>query len=669
VRAVLRTESAKTEALVLVPGLLAFAVFLLWGAVDGGYPPTLWYPGALFLLGLAGVSLRSGRRVLAGGSRAVRVALALLTAFTLWSFLSIAWADVEADAWDGANRTLLYLLVYALFALWPWRPAGVAGLLFLLSGGIAVAGVAAFLQAAASSDPASFFTSGRFSEPVGYVNANTALFLIAFWPAVFLAARREVPVLARGLALAAAGTLLELALLTQSRGSLFAFPAVLALFFLLVPDRVRSLTALLPALGAVLLARGALLDVFRVVESGEARDELAGARNAIALTALALFLVGIALGWVDRRIRLSGRATEWATRAVAAGAVVLALGGAFVLVDRFGDPATRITAAWDEFTAGQPEQIGTSYFASGLGSNRYDFWRVGVEEFADAPLLGIGADNFAVPYLRERESDEEPLYPHSVEIQVLSQTGIVGGLLFSGFLVAALLGAWRRRSGADTLERGLVSICVVTFGYWFAHGSVDWFWEFPGLTAPALACLGLAAGLARAPTHSPVEGRGHAPRAVLAASLAVALGAAVSLALPWFATREVDRAAAVWRSDPEEAYEVLGNARQLNPLSDRPDLVAGAIASRLDDLERMRASFRRALERNPHNWYAHLQLAVAASLAGERGRALGHLQQARELNPAEPVLDLLAEQIRSGEPVSPRVLDRMFIQRVEERTD
>ena len=82
----------------------------------------------------------------------------------------------------------------------------------------------------------------------------------------------------------------------------------------------------------------------------------------------------------------------------------------------------------------------------------------------------------------------------------------------------------------------------------------------------------------------------------------------------------------------------------------------------------MRAAFLRALERNPHNWYAYLQLAVAASLAGERERALTLLGEARELNPAEPALDLVAEGIRAGEPVSPEALDRMFLQRVEERT-
>ena len=37
--------------LIASPGLAAFAVFLYWGAHDGGYAVTAWLPGALLLLG------------------------------------------------------------------------------------------------------------------------------------------------------------------------------------------------------------------------------------------------------------------------------------------------------------------------------------------------------------------------------------------------------------------------------------------------------------------------------------------------------------------------------------------------------------------------------------------------------------------------------------------
>ena len=57
---------------------------------------------------------------------AVKLALACLAAYTALSFLSILWAAAPAEAWEGANRTLLYLLVFALFSLWPRRGASAA---------------------------------------------------------------------------------------------------------------------------------------------------------------------------------------------------------------------------------------------------------------------------------------------------------------------------------------------------------------------------------------------------------------------------------------------------------------------------------------------------------------------------------------------------------------
>ena len=51
----------------------------------------------------------------------VLVALACLAAYTALSFLSILWAAVPGDAWEGADRTLLYLCVFTLFALWRQR--------------------------------------------------------------------------------------------------------------------------------------------------------------------------------------------------------------------------------------------------------------------------------------------------------------------------------------------------------------------------------------------------------------------------------------------------------------------------------------------------------------------------------------------------------------------
>jgi tetratricopeptide (TPR) repeat protein len=144
--------------------------------------------------------------------------------------------------------------------------------------------------------------------------------------------------------------------------------------------------------------------------------------------------------------------------------------------------------------------------------------------------------------------------------------------------------------------------------------------------------------------------------------------AIASLALPWLSAREVERAYDVWQESPDDAYAILERARRLNPLSARPDLVAGAIAMRQEDFDRAEEAFERALERNGEDWYAELELAIVAALEGRRDDALARLDRAEELNPGEEAVSLVREGVLDGEPVDPRVIDRIFLQRVEERT-
>jgi tetratricopeptide (TPR) repeat protein len=614
-----------TRVATFLVGALPLGIFLLWAAVDGGYPPTLWLPGSLALVALLVLLLVAAPQVLTTLPRTALAALGLLGGFALWSAWSIAWAGDKGEAWDAANRTLLYLAVYGIFLLWPWRARHGAFLLGAYALGVAGIALATLVSLLGAEDPYSFFIGGRYAEPVGYLNANCALFLSAFWPAVFLASRRETPWWLRGLFLAAAGFLLEQAILPQSRGSLFVVPAAVALYLALVPERTRSVLALAPVCLAAFVVRSPLLDLYPAWRDQTLPDALDGLAEPLVGSAAALFALGTVYGLVDRFAPLPSdvaRLGRWIVGIVAVAAAVVA---ALVLLVVYGNPVTRAQEAWDEFSAGQQFEESSSYFGANLGSNRYDFWRVALGEFRDSPLAGSGAGNFADAYLRERESPEEPLYPHSLPVMVLSQTGAVGGLLFVGF---------------------------------------------PGLAAPALAWLGLAASLDRpapVPAERPAEWTRRRVSAVALYTLIV-VAVAISLTLPWLAAREVERAADSWRASPEDAYATLDRARTLNPLSARPDLVAGAIAMRLEDYDRAEAAFERALDRHGDSWYAELELAVIAAVEGRREDALARLDRAEELNPREETLAIVREGVVTGEPVDPHVLDQIFLQRVEERT-
>jgi tetratricopeptide (TPR) repeat protein len=602
--------------------------------------------------------------------RTAVAALGLLAGFTLWSALSLAWAGDRGEAWDAANRTLVYLAVYGIFLLWPWRARHGACLLGAYALGVAAIAAATLVSLLSSDDPYSFFIGGRYAEPVGYLNANCALFLSAVWPAAFLASRRETPWWLRGLFLASAGFLLEQAILPQSRGSLFVLPVVLVLYVALVPGRARSLLVLGPVCLTAYLVRGPLLDLYPAWRDQTLPAALDALAEPLLGSAVALFALGTVYGLVDRFAPLPSDVARLGAWIVGVLTGIAAVAAALVLLVVYGNPVTRAQDAWDEFSAGQQFEESSSYFGASLGSNRYDFWRVALGELRDSPVAGAGAGNFADAYLRERESPEEPLYPHSLPVMVLSQTGIVGGVLFFGFLGAALAAVWAGRSRRSPLGNAVAGAAVVTFLYWALHGSLDWFWEFPGLAAPAFAWLGLAAALDRpvaVPAERPAEWtRGRVPAAALYTLIVVV--AAISLTLPWLAAREVERAADTWRSSPEDAYAILDRARLLNPLSARADLVAGAIAMREEDFARAEESFARALDRHPDSWYAELELGVIASLEGRSDEALARLDRAEELNPLEETVDIVREGLLSGEPVDPHVLDRIFLQRVEERT-
>jgi hypothetical protein len=82
--------------------------------------------------------------------------------------------------------------------------------------------VALHLEAASSTSLQTLIVEGRLFYPSGYPNANAAEWLMAFWPALLLARSPGLPWSVRGLLAGGAVLLAEVALLSQSRGSLYA---------------------------------------------------------------------------------------------------------------------------------------------------------------------------------------------------------------------------------------------------------------------------------------------------------------------------------------------------------------------------------------------------------------------------------------------------------------
>jgi tetratricopeptide (TPR) repeat protein/predicted secreted protein len=699
------------EAPAAVPALGAIALFAVWASSQAGYPLTHWAPGALIALALLVIAFVAVPLRPATIPLAVKLALACLAAYTALSFCSILWAKAPGEAWEGANRTLLYLIVFALFALWRARGASAA----LLVGAWTLAMVALALYTAVRLDTATgksfaaLFSGERLAYPAGYPNAAAAQWLMAFWPALLLARPARLPWALRGVLAGGAVVLADVALLGLSRGSLYATPAMVVLVFAFLPDRLRTFATAVPVALGVGASAPFVLRVGERLEHG--RSPFAATHTAVAVVLVAAALVGLAVALgaaVEARRALSPAAARGLRRGVAglalATLLVVLVGGLVAA----GNPLTRVRHSWESFEGGYSTAPSSgSRLLSGLGSNRYDFYRVALDEFEAHPIAGIGADNFQQQYLRRGRSEETPRYPHSVELRTLSQTGLLGALLAVVGLGAALVAAWgAMRRADDPLAAAAAAAALACFAYWAVHGSFDWFFEFAGLGAPAFALLGIACSLAPARGSPAGEGRGEdvlggvrrrgalrarvesasvggvglsrrgAPRArvgrrlgpPVAFSLAglLALVAAASLTAPWLSERQIQSAAQIWPRAPLVAYARLRDAAKLNPLGDRAYLVEGSIALRFGDRERAERAFSKALTRVPDDAYATLELGAIASEAGARGRASVLLERAVRLNPRDPLTRQALRTVQGGRRVDVGALNRAILLKAED---
>ncbi|MHB8234938.1 MAG: O-antigen ligase family protein [Solirubrobacteraceae bacterium] len=673
-----------------IPCVGAIALFVVWASDQAGYPITHWAPGGLILLGLIAVALIGARTRLCELPRAVLLALACLALYTALSYLSILWAHVPGVAWEGANRTLLYLLVFALFALWPQR--GPTAALLLGGWALAMSGLAVFvvIHVDAASHLAKLFSEGRLQYPGDYENASAATWAMAAWPSLLLASSERLHWALRGLLAGGAVVLADLSLLSLSRGSLFSTPVLLVLIFVLLPGRLRTFAVLVPvAIGVGATAPSILRVGDRLLHGGDAPAAMHATTAAIFIAALAVGGVVALAGALESRATLSEVTTQRLRRggaAIALATLVAVLAGAWIVA---GNPVERVEHGWNTFKGGYAADRATgSRLTSGFGSDRYDFYRVALNEFVDHPVVGIGADNFQQQYLLHGRGTETPRFPHSVELRTLTQTGVVGALLAVVGLLAALLAAGRAAlsravRSADPLAASVAGAALAGFAYWVVHGSFDWFWEFAGLGAPAFALLGI--GCALAPRRRVQQGaragvavsdmtprvqdrRGRGARrfgsgrvAVLATLAVLALAAAASLIAPWLSQLQLERAARIWPTAPRQAYAELDDAASLNPLSEEPELLAGGIALRFGDLSRADREFAEALRRNPRDTYATLERGAIASARGERARALALLRRTARLSPRDELIHEVLAVVNKGERISIDRLNRSIL--------
>jgi hypothetical protein len=618
-------------------------LLILATTLQGGFALRNWAPLALFaLILIAAVQVAGGG--LSVVNRWVGVAVAAIWAYAVWVTLSALWAESAADALESAGRTLLYASLVTIGLLLTAGERARRWLGWVLVGGICV--IAIITVGAMLASDSSVFLAGRLNAPVEYRNATACLFAVVFWPLIGQASTREAGRVGRSAAFALATLSLALAFITQSRGILLGLAIGGIVMMVAGPDRVRRAWLAIVSVAGVAAFSPGLLTAYHAFDGGRgvvASGDIHSVGITLVLLTTAAFVVGVFVALLDRGLRAASpgmRLVRRGARVCLAVVAVVAVAGTLVAI---GNPVAYARQKWDDFTSLKTTTPSSTRLTS-TGGQRYDIWRIALDDFVDHPIAGVGAGNYSFSYYRHRHTDRNLSDPHGIPFQLLGDTGIVGFALFAAFLVAmggALVRGWRttyspmvRRSAA-----GLAAAAAVVFG----QAMVDWIWLIPGVMGLGFFCLALAVAQVSRAGDDEAGRAGPAPgwvRTVTTGGLVVGIALVLTLFLSDLYVRkaEADKAA----DAPIAQLSAAQDAGRFNPWSVTPHyLQAGA----LESLGRRAAAQQQlldALRLEPTNVATLGLLGDFELRAGDRAAARRYYGRASALDPRDVGLKRLA---------------------------
>jgi O-Antigen ligase/Tetratricopeptide repeat len=594
--------------------------------------------------------------------RLALVGTALLAAFACWSGVTLLWSVAPNQTWIELNRAITYVLTLCMaLAL----GASYARAIDRLAIGYLLVALLVTLYALGQKLFPGLHVAGvfdlnqtgplpRLQAPLGYWNA-LALFVAMAVPialAVAADARRGPRV--RLAALGAIELMLLVVAFTYSRGGLLTLAAGLAIAIAAGAERLRSAIWLAAAAVASVPPLVFGLDSHALTTAGVSLGdrELAGAEVALVLLAsLAVLVVaGDRLLVVEPRLRIPTDRAPGLRRlalALVAALVIAALVAISVSSRGLGGSFSH---AWHTFTSTKAtSNINPRRLLSADSQNRWVWWKEAAGAFSDRPLGGWGAGSFSVVHLLYRKDSLTVQQPHSVPLQFLAETGIVGGLLaIAGFVLVLVSAARLPRRLPRGPERLLAAALLGGAVGYAVHTLYDWDWDIPAVTLPPLLFLGVLAG-ARCRDALPVRvvRSSATARTLSLGALTLWLCAfALSAALPSLAAGRASaalvKASSTNPASLRSAQSSAALASDLDPLSDAGLRVEATIALHRRRLALARAYLLQAVARDPTDLEAWAQLGQVYALIGDTGDAERAARRLLALDPRGPWVRVVA---------------------------
>jgi hypothetical protein len=504
-----RRSGGLREALPRIwPSILAGATALVivgalaWRA--GGYFPPSYLAAGMAAFGVLGVLLIVRAPAFALSTSAL-VAIGSLCGLAAWTGLSTRWSPSPDSGLEAMQLTAAYVGIFGLglLAAGSGRLSrhlvwGVLGVIVLVCG----AGLLSRIYPnVVSSLPPGEFVAYRLAHPLGYWNAFGALAAVGIVLSLGLAADPRGTVYLRSAAAGACLMLFVAMYLSFSRGAWLATIVGLVVLTGLSPRRGSLLLSAANVGVFGVLALGRLDGYPALTDNPHAGGGQVSAGDAYGpqLLVLIAIVVGVqvalSLTGASPRIRQTIRHVGIPLRAAAlAVAVVVGLGVYAVKAASVeGHSAGALTDAhawvnrqWDEFNSPSAfSATGTARLTSAKGT-RSDVFRVAIDAFKAAPLVGHGAGSFEVDWMRHRRVDEKVHNAHSLYLETAGELGLVGSAFLLLFLGSIIVAAVRARLRPVGMSRSQAAAVCGAVAVWLFHAGVDWDWQMPALTGPVL---------------------------------------------------------------------------------------------------------------------------------------------------------------------------------------
>jgi O-antigen ligase len=604
------------------------------------------------IAGLAVWLVVVGLLVLGAASRAklgrpLYWAVGLIGGLALLSAISSLWSGSVELSVIEADRVLVYLsffLAAFLIAQTDERRQRFAEGLGIAVTLVAFLGLGSRLLPHVLSVSDGFGSGPRLRYPLGYWNANGAMFGIAVALLLWMSRRAGWTAL-RWISVGAMPVVLLALYFTYSRGGLLSMLVAVGTLLVLSRDRLW----LLGTFAAGLIATAPA--VLSVQSTHDLSNNIASQTSVHqGVTALLILLGGIALALLAfaalRLVETRGGRTTGKALELSRNPTLLKTTALIAAIAAVGVTAAVGGRAWHQFSnsdiqfPNQPEQ----HFGQLSGAGRYDFWRVAIDGFREHPILGHGAGTYEFSWEQHRSIDAPVHDAHSLYLEAFSELGIVGGVTVLA-LVGGLLwfgfSAWRVALYPERERYAALFAAMLAFA---VGAAFDWFWEIAALGAIFFLAAGVLVSV-RCDQRASVSGRGsevaNSRRYGLAITgLGLAWIAAIALIGPLLVTREIkasQRAAA--DGNIGSAIDHAQSARSIEPWAASPYVQLGLIALQIQgDFPTAIVQFTHAIEREDHNWQMYYLRSQAEQGAGDTAAAQADLERARELNPRAPEL-------------------------------